>query len=182
MQLLHTGQNHWVCVCSVGCLPGTVRLFDSLYHDIISKEVEDQVRDLLAHSFQKLEYAPCQQQTNGSDCGVFAIAFATGLVFGSKSTKPEFWHCKNAPTFSGLSLSWSDVSISIVLNLLDLLTRILPFHRVQGCSIKIQFSYQDNYQLWPFTWSSQDNKSKLMIFIYRINCFNHTRIGHQQKN
>ena len=64
VQILHTGQNHWVCVSSVGCIPGTVTLFDSLYHDIISQEVEDQVRNLLAHNFQELEYAPCQQQTN----------------------------------------------------------------------------------------------------------------------
>ena len=71
-----------MCVSSVGCPPGTVKLFDSLYHDIISQEVEDQVKDLLADSFQKLEYAPCQQQTNDSDCGVFAIAFATSLVLG----------------------------------------------------------------------------------------------------
>lgn len=68
VQLLHTGQDPWVCVSSVGCPPGTVKLFDSLNHDIISQEVEDQVKDLLSDSFQKLEYAPCQQQTNGSDC------------------------------------------------------------------------------------------------------------------
>ena len=73
VQLLHTGHNHWVCVSSIGCLPGTVKLFDSLYHDIISQEVEDQVRDLLADSFQKLEYAPCKQQTNGSDCRVLLL-------------------------------------------------------------------------------------------------------------
>ena len=83
VQLLHTGQDHWVCISSVRCPPGTVKLFDSLYHDIISQEVEDQVKYLLADSFQKLEYAPCQQQTNGRDCGIFAIAFATSLVLGS---------------------------------------------------------------------------------------------------
>ena len=44
VQLLHTGQDHWVCVSSVGCPPGTVQLYDSLYHDIISQEVEDQVK------------------------------------------------------------------------------------------------------------------------------------------
>ena len=62
VQLLHTGQDHWVCVSSVGCPQGTVKLFDSLYHDIISQEVGDRVKDLLADSFQKLEYATCQQQ------------------------------------------------------------------------------------------------------------------------
>ena len=85
VQLMHTGQDHWVCVSSIGCLLRTVRLFDSLYHDI-----EDWVRDLLAHNFLKLEYAPCQQQTNGSDCGVSAIAFGTGLVFGSNPQNLNF--------------------------------------------------------------------------------------------
>ena len=56
VQILHTGHDHWVCVSSVGCPPGTVKLFDSLYHDIISQEFEDQVKDLLADSFQKLEF------------------------------------------------------------------------------------------------------------------------------
>ena len=98
VQLLHTGQDHWVCVSSIGCIPGTVRLFDSLYHDIISQEVEDQVKDLvLAESFQKLEYAPCQQQRNGSDCGVFAIAFATSLVFGSNPQNLNFDITKMRP-------------------------------------------------------------------------------------
>ena len=98
MQLLHTRHNHWVCVSSIGCIPGTVRLFDSLYHDIISQEVEDQVKDLvLAESFQKLEYAPCQQQRNGSDYGVFAIAFATSLVFGSNPQNLNFDITKMCP-------------------------------------------------------------------------------------
>ena len=97
VQLLHTGQDHWVCVSSIGCPPGTVILFDSLYHDIISQKVEDQVKDLLADSFQKLEYAPCQQQTNGSDCGVFAIVFATSLVLGSTPQDMTFDIAKMRP-------------------------------------------------------------------------------------
>ena len=77
--------------------PGTVNLFDSLYHDIISQEVEDQVKDLLADSFQKLEFAPCQQQRNGSDCGVFAIAFATSIVLGSAPQNITFDIAKMRP-------------------------------------------------------------------------------------
>ena len=95
VQLLHTGHSHWDCVSSIGCIPGTVRLFDSLYHDIIS---QDQVKDLvLAESFQKLEYAPCQQQRNGSDCGVFAIAFVTSLVFGYNPQNLNFDITKMRP-------------------------------------------------------------------------------------
>ena len=103
VQLLHTGQDHWVCISSVGCPQGTVKLFDSLYHDIISQEVEDRVKDLSADSLQKLEYAPCQQQTNGSDCWVFAIAFQQGLVLGSTPQDMTFDFAKMRPHFSGLS-------------------------------------------------------------------------------
>lgn len=37
VQLLHTGQDHSVCVSSIGCPPGTVKLFDSLYHDNLTR-------------------------------------------------------------------------------------------------------------------------------------------------
>ena len=82
VQILHTGRDHWVCISTIGCSPGIVKLFDSLFHDIVSQEVEDQAQSLLADSFKKLVYAPVQQQTNAGDCGLFAIAFAASLVFG----------------------------------------------------------------------------------------------------
>ena len=47
IQILHTGSDHWVCVSSNGCSPGLVNLYDSLYHDVISQEVEEQTCDLL---------------------------------------------------------------------------------------------------------------------------------------
>ena len=77
IQLLHTENDHWVCISSIGCLAGHVNLYDSLYHDIISQEVEEQTNDLLGGSLVALNFVPVQQQTNGSGCGVFAIAFAT---------------------------------------------------------------------------------------------------------
>jgi len=48
----------------------------------MSKEVEEQVENLMADSFIGLTNIPVQQQENGSDCGVFAIAFDTCLVYG----------------------------------------------------------------------------------------------------
>ena len=47
IQILRTGEQLCVCVGSVGCKEGTVNLYDSLYHDIILKEVEDQVLNLV---------------------------------------------------------------------------------------------------------------------------------------
>ena len=48
----------------------------SLYQDVICQEVADQTNDLLGARLNSLNYAPVQQQNNGYDCGIFAIAFA----------------------------------------------------------------------------------------------------------
>ena len=37
---------------------------------------------LMADSYIGLVNVPVQQQLNGSDCGVFAVAFSTSLVYG----------------------------------------------------------------------------------------------------
>ena len=87
VQILHTGSDHWVCVSSIKFQPGLVNLYDSLYHDVISQEIEEQTNDLLGGGLISLDFVPVQQQSNGSDCGVFSIAFATCLVF---ATNPSF--------------------------------------------------------------------------------------------
>ena len=71
VQILHTGSNHWVCISN------------SLFHDVISQEIEDQANDLLGGNLVSLKFVPVQQQTNHSDCGVFAIAFAVSLALGT---------------------------------------------------------------------------------------------------
>lgn len=80
-QVLHTGSNHWVCLSSIGCSKGPVNLYDSLFHDVICDDIEEQARDLLGNEFGKLSVVPVQQQFNGCDCGLFSIAYATSLVF-----------------------------------------------------------------------------------------------------
>ena len=49
VQILCTGHYHWVCISSVGCGDGIVNLYDcySLYHYVISKEVEEQAINLV---------------------------------------------------------------------------------------------------------------------------------------
>ena len=90
IQILHTGNDHWVCISSIGCVPGTVGLFDSLFSDTISQEVEEQTNDLLGGNLVSLEFVPIQQQTNGSNCGIFAIAFATCLALGTNPIHVTF--------------------------------------------------------------------------------------------
>ena len=97
VQILHTGNSHWVCISSVGCLPGHVNLYDSLYDSVLSPEIEEQAKDLLGGRLEALNLMPVQQQRNGSDCGVFAIAFSTCLVFGEDPTFVNFDIVKMRP-------------------------------------------------------------------------------------
>ena len=91
IQILHTGHSHWVCVSSIGCELGHVNLYDSLYHDsVLTQEVEEQTNDLLGGCLVALNPMPVQQQTNGSDNGIFAIACSTCLVFGEDPTFVNF--------------------------------------------------------------------------------------------
>ena len=58
-----------------------VNLYDCLYHNIIEDEIEEQVKSLMGGDcFKVMTVVPVQQQNSGSDCGVFAAAFATCLV------------------------------------------------------------------------------------------------------
>ena len=66
-------------------------MYDSLYHNVISKEVEERDINLVGtDSFSGLNVVPIQQQRNGSDCGAFAAAFATALVPGVSLNWLEF--------------------------------------------------------------------------------------------
>ena len=55
-----------------------------------SQEVEDQTNDLLGGRLARLQFVPVQQQTNGYDCGIFAIAFATCLALGTNPSNATF--------------------------------------------------------------------------------------------
>ena len=64
-------------------MPWKVHLHDSLFHDVISQEIEEQTNDLPGGNLVELQFVPVQQLTNNSDCGVFAIAFAVSLALGT---------------------------------------------------------------------------------------------------
>ena len=90
VEILHTGNSHWVCVSSIGCLPRHVKLYDSLYNDAISQEIEQQTNDMRGGRLVSLVPVSVQQQSNGCNCGIFAIAFAACLVFGEDPSLVNF--------------------------------------------------------------------------------------------
>ena len=81
IQILHTGNYHWVCVSSIGCLPGIINLYDNLYHNVFKDEIEEQVKDLVAEDdFRGITVVPVQQRPNRSYCCISSAAFATCLA------------------------------------------------------------------------------------------------------
>ena len=58
-----------------------VSVFDSLYNDVIADEIESQMINLMGPNvYSGMQVISLQQQQNGSDCGVFAAAFATSIL------------------------------------------------------------------------------------------------------
>ena len=54
VKILHTGNSHWVCISSVGCLPGHVNLCDIFYDCVLSQEVNK--NDLLGGEIGSSQY------------------------------------------------------------------------------------------------------------------------------
>ena len=82
VSIINTG-NHWVCLSTIGCRPGSIKVYDSLFQNV------GQIPIL--HSCHMLKYAgnsvsfrseKVQKQINTSDCGLFELAFVTDLCHG----------------------------------------------------------------------------------------------------
>ena len=79
--------NHWVTVSSpTESATSVVYLYDSLQKESLNKNLVKQIARL-----RKIEDAELciiskavQQQGNGYDCGIFAIAFATDIAYNRK--------------------------------------------------------------------------------------------------
>ena len=88
VQVFNQHGNHWVVASNIGCNSGCVRLYDSSCKKE-TDEATDRILLKLLHTSESpmtVEVMNVQQQRGGSDCGVFAVAFATALVFGQCPT------------------------------------------------------------------------------------------------
>ena len=74
---LCVGNSHWCTVSNVGCGDGVVNVYDSRYSSVSSTTVNI-IASLLFTSASKLviRMMDVGLQSNGSACGVLAIAFA----------------------------------------------------------------------------------------------------------
>ena len=92
VQVLHSGSCHWIAISTIACPPSTVTVYDSLY-SALPTQAKEQICSLLCTQDPviKLNFANIQLQANSSDCGLFALAFATALCEGKR---PEELHFK----------------------------------------------------------------------------------------
>ncbi len=92
VQILHTGSNHWVTASNRFCPPkNQVCIYDSLSTVMYNKE-----KRILSWLLSPVEYhclvtyPAVQQQSNSSNCGLFAIAFAFALCCNLRSENCQF--------------------------------------------------------------------------------------------
>lgn len=84
IQILNLNNNHWLCASTVGCDPGVVNLFDSLFIGATAPRLLNELARMI-HTEEAemiINWQECTKQTGGADCGVYAIAFATALCDG----------------------------------------------------------------------------------------------------
>ena len=95
VQILHTGTLHWVCTANLftdgNLKSNNLDYYDSLFSSSRKRlplAVEQQVCQFLYTKDRSvnLKIAPVQQQSNSTNCGLFAIANATSLAFGQCPT------------------------------------------------------------------------------------------------
>ena len=93
VQIIFVGGYHWCTISNVGCDDGVVNVYDSMYSSASSGTVK-----LIA----SLVFSPAKQlvvrmmdvgrQSNGSDCGVLALAFAYDICSGNDPCKIKYNH------------------------------------------------------------------------------------------
>ena len=92
VQIIHVRNNHWCVVSTVDCRTGAVHVYDSLY----TKETVRQIASLVNSPSSELRVTmmDVEKQSNGSDCGVLAIAYAFDLCSGLNPCTVRFDHSK----------------------------------------------------------------------------------------
>ena len=88
IQILHNGAHHWLLLSS---LDGTVTIYDSL-----NTRPTDLLHRQMTQLFSPDDALPaykqhnCHKQVGGTDCGIFAIAYALDLLNGNEPHKIRY--------------------------------------------------------------------------------------------
>ena len=89
---LYVRNSHWCVVSNVGCDDGVVNYYDSLYPAVSSATMRT-IASLIFSPAKELvvKILDVGKQSNSSDCGVYAIAFAFDICSGNDPCSVRFW-------------------------------------------------------------------------------------------
>jgi hypothetical protein len=85
LQIVHDWSNHWILVAKGFTQPEHILVYDSMPRSPWDNDhILSCMSSLLKTTEKEMTYIikTCQRQSNGYDCGEFAIAFATSLANG----------------------------------------------------------------------------------------------------
>ena len=87
IQIINIYVCHWVTISSVGCHEGHIQWFDSL-HMQPSTDTKRVIADMLQYKGDEITVDVCNvvKQAGASDCGIFALAYATAVCHGLDPT------------------------------------------------------------------------------------------------
>ncbi|XP_065657444.1 uncharacterized protein LOC136082351 [Hydra vulgaris] len=142
IQVLHTGQYHWITVSNVNCPVDTIYYYDSLFHGKVNDHVKKQICNIYKTKGKILtvQILKCQQQINGVDCGVFAIANAFNILnktdvgtlsLDRNKIRSHFLECIGNRNFAPFPLSQAEA----------------PFNKEKIITLEISCSCR-SYWLW----------------------------------
>ena len=88
LQVIHCRtRDHWIVASTINCKDGKVNIYDSVF-STVDEETEEVVANLFQSSSVKMMQT--QKQVGVEDCGLFAIATATAIVYGADPTRLVF--------------------------------------------------------------------------------------------
>ena len=82
MQIISVVGCHWCTISNIGCDNGVVNVYNSMYSSGTVKFISSLVFNLAKHLV--LRMMDVGRQSNGSDCGVLALAFAYNICSGNE--------------------------------------------------------------------------------------------------
>ena len=80
IQILHNGDDHWFTISTLGLPSGHVHIYDSLYSTCTDQGIEQMCSILYTpNNAVHLHFMDVDKQTNHTDCGLCALAYAIDL-------------------------------------------------------------------------------------------------------
>ena len=74
IQLIHSNENHWVCVSNIGCKSQVLKVYDSARTGDLSINALESIAAIIQSPKRNiyLQFPEVQQQTDSYSCGLFA--------------------------------------------------------------------------------------------------------------